>query len=420
MSQPVNSINEQVKRFYLGIDWGGDAHEISLVNGKGEKIAQQRIEHTVAGFERILALCQKAQIEPKDCLVGIETAHNLLIDWLWSQGFEQIYVIPPGTVDKSRQRFHLSGAKDDHLDVDEITHLLRVERHRLLSWHPGSSRLQQMRAAVRFALFLSKRVVADANRLSAVLSRYYPAALATFSSWPTPLACQLILHYPDPAQAKTVSYAQFKAFALDHRYPNPKQLLACFDRFQATYPKASPEICEAYLPQAITLAQLLHRELLDKGNTLLRLKTLFVHHEDAPIFSSFPGLGDLLAPALLIKFGEDRTRFPSPSLLQALAGTAPVTIQSNKTKRILFRHACDLEFRYIAQEWALHSLKDSVWAASYFQELLKRNIHRQHAYRILANRWVAIAWRCWQSRKPYDEAAHLLARSQRRLPKVIA
>ena len=99
--------------------------------------------------------------------------------------------------------------------------------------------------------------------------------------------------------------------------------------------------------------------------------------------------------------------------------TNAVTVQSNKTKRILFRHACDHEFRYIVQEWALHSLKDSAWATSYFQDVLKRNLHRQQAYRILSNRWLAIAWRCWQTRKPYDEDFHLLSRAQRRLPKVM-
>ena len=40
--------------------------------------------------------------EPADCLIGLETAHNLFIDYLWSQAYSQVYVLPPNQV-KSNQ-----------------------------------------------------------------------------------------------------------------------------------------------------------------------------------------------------------------------------------------------------------------------------------------------------------------------------
>ena len=46
---------------------------------------------------------------------------------------------------------------------------------------------------------------------------------------------------------------------------------------------------------------------------------------DAFIFDSLPGAGEILAPDLLVKFGDDRRRFPSAASVQALAGTCPVT-----------------------------------------------------------------------------------------------
>ena len=69
MSQPANAVNEQVGWYYLGIDWGGSAHEVRLTNPKGEKIVQQTVEHSVKGFEQIVAMCQKAQVQPSQCLV---------------------------------------------------------------------------------------------------------------------------------------------------------------------------------------------------------------------------------------------------------------------------------------------------------------------------------------------------------------
>lgn len=66
-------------------------------------------------------------------------------------------------------------------------------------------------------------------------------------------------------------------------------------------------------------------------------------------------------------FGDDRHRFPEPASVQALAGTCPVTKASGKRKVVLFRYACDREFRHIAQQWARCSLSVSVWANAYWE-----------------------------------------------------
>ncbi len=53
--------------------------------------------------------------------------------------------------------------------------------------------------------------------------------------------------------------------------------------------------------------------------------------------------------------------------------------------------------------WARASLKESVWANTYFQMALPRSKSCSHAYRRLANRWLVIAWRIWQDGVTYDE-----------------
>ncbi len=143
----------------------------------------------------------------------------------------------------------------------------------------------------------------------------------------------------------------------------------------------------------------------------------FKQHPDAPIFDSLPGTGEFLAPALLAKFGDDRQRFPQPAGLQALAGTCPVTEASGKRRSVHFRTACDREFRYIAQQWAKASLRQSPWAVAYFNQVRSRCDSVNQAYRCLANRWLAIAWKLWQSRQPYDETYHLQQRFARSQPK---
>ncbi len=63
------------------------------------------------------------------------------------------------------------------------------------------------------------------------------------------------------------------------------------------------------------------------------------------------------------------------------------------------------------------SLNKSVWAAGYWEQLQPRCHSMMHAYRWLANRWLAIAWKVWQARQPYDEAYHLQRHAQRAQPR---
>jgi hypothetical protein len=244
------------------------------------------------------------------------------------------------------------------------------------------------------------------------LLRYYPAALNVFSSLSGLVLLRFLLAYPTPATAAALSWGQFEAFALGAGYPHPKKLGDCYIRLQQLQLEASPETVLIYQNQVPMLAQELLGLVQHKTEALAQLSQWFSHHPDQAIFASLPGLGQLLGPALLAKFGDDRQRFPTPASVQALAGTCPVTDQSGQRRLIKFRHGCDHEFRQICQQWARASLKSSLWAKAYWYQVRPRCHSEQHAYRCLANRWLAVAWKLWQSRQPYDETYHL---QQRRL-----
>ena len=156
---------------YFGIDWGETSHELCISNAKGERIIGQALPHSRKGFEMIEQFRKQLGLSAKECVIGIETAHTTLIDWLWEQGYEQIYVLPPHMVEKSRSRFRQSGSKDDPIDAYEISDLLRTSRHRLLPWQPGSMLLQQLRATSSWHLALTKQSVAQSNRLRSLLLR---------------------------------------------------------------------------------------------------------------------------------------------------------------------------------------------------------------------------------------------------------
>ncbi len=404
-------------KLYIGIDWSERKHDIVILNPAGAILANMVIAHSVDGFREFDQVRQKLGAGPEECMLGLETAHNLLIDFLWGQGYSQIYVLPPSSVNSSRGQFKVSGAHDDQQDAALIAELLRRDSHKFRPWHPGGALLQAVRARVSFLQYLTRQSVQLSNRLRSVLLRYYPASLEVFSGLGAQITLELILAYPSPSAADQLTWPEFQYFAKTHHYPQPKRLPACFARLQAPHPQASASVTQAYQMEAMTLARLLLEVINAKNDVRRNLQDLYMQHPDYALFHSLPAAGEILEPALLSKFGEDRQRFPTANSLQVLAGTCPVTKKSGKSKVVTFRRACDREFQQIAQQWAKASLRESVWANAYYMEVLKHSRSASHALRCLANRWLAVAWRVWQDQIPYNETYHLQRHALRAKPK---
>lgn len=393
---------------YLGIDWSENKHDVVWMNEAGAILARLVIEHSPAGFGKLTETNQTLQLDAGSVLVGLETDHNLLIDYLWGHNYRQIYVIPPSVVKSSQGRYGSSGSIHDPKAAQLIADILRTDRQRLRPWQPDSLLNRQMRAKVSLILSLTQEVTRLSNRLRAVLLRYYPAALAVFKGG---LASQITLTflqtYPDPTQAEQLTREDFAAFACREGYPKD-QVGKCFARLQADYPQASSDTLQIYQSEAQLLAGLLLPIYQAELHERRSLAKLFTQHPDQAIFASLPGTGQFLAPALCAKFGDDRQRFQQPGSVQALAGTCPVTAASGKSRWVHFRRGCDREWRYICQLWAksLLSNEESALATAYFGKLRARGHSVSHAYRCVANRWLAVAWKLWQTHTVYDPAIH--------------
>jgi transposase len=223
--------------------------------------------------------------------------------------------------------------------------------------------------------------------------------------------------YPTAQEAQGLSREAFETFCHQHGYLRKDWIALRYAQLQEPVPAAAPAMVQAYRDTVQTLAQVLLPQVRHRLQALAQLETWFDQHPDAFIFQSLPGTGDLLAPGLLVKFGDHRDRFPTAGEIQALAGTCPVTERSGKRKLVKFRQGCDREFRRFAVQFARASKLQSGWAAAYWQEIRPPCDSNAHADRILANRWLAILWKMWQDRKPYDEAYHLQQRALRRKPK---
>jgi transposase len=137
----------------------------------------------------------------------------------------------------------------------------------------------------------------------------------------------------------------------------------------------------------------------------------FRGHPDAAWWLTIPGSQGLTAARLLAWIGDDRSRFPTPTSLQATAGTVPITRRSGKSKSVEFRTACSHKIRKAVDDLARQSVKKCHWAQAYYDSQINRGHGSARAYRALANRWLSIVWKLWQTGQAYDEQVHLANRA---------
>ena len=155
----------------VGIDWSQEHHNVCIMNGSGASIVRFEIAHSPKGFAELEEKINKLDVPPSNCLVALETAHNLLIDFLWSRNYT-VFVIAPSVTDGSRGRYGSSGAHNDDDDAFLLADLLRTDRARFAPWKPDGPLVTQMRAKLGQVDMLTKTLTAYTNRLHAVLQRY--------------------------------------------------------------------------------------------------------------------------------------------------------------------------------------------------------------------------------------------------------
>ena len=400
----------------VGIDQSQKKHDVCLMNELGRQLARFAIPHDAQGFQRLHEERQRIQVLPQDCLVALESGHSLLVDYLLDQHY-RVYVIPGKAVDRYRDRHRQSRSASDKSDAVVLAEVLRTDRHLHTPWHADQPLTRQIGSLVKLVHDLKRSVVRISNRLRSLLWRYYPIAADLFSDLDQQIALQFILAHPTPQGAKQLTMAQFTSFCHAHRYYRSDLITRRYGQLLNAQTFASSEVAAAYASQAQALARVTFGLVKERDQAQKQLTQVFERHPDRHIFESLPGAGEFLAPALLARFRDCRARFPTTAVAQAIAGTSPVTIQSGKKRRVQFRQACDKDFRYYATQFARCSIRESPWAAAYFETVRPRCEKASQAYRCLANRWIAIIWRLWTDRVPYDESVHLRNRHTGRQPR---
>ncbi|MFJ2008725.1 IS110 family RNA-guided transposase [Streptomyces chartreusis] len=396
---------------FCGVDWAEDHHDVAVVDRDGNQVAKQRINDDAAGFAQLMAvLAEHGDTEDHPIPVAIETSRGLLVSCLRATG-RPVYAINPLAVARYRDRHSVSRKKSDAIDAAALANILRVDMpaHRPL---PSDSELAQAVAVLARA---QQDAVWDRtqahNKLRSQLREFYPAILAAFADKRDGLCSReartILAAAPTPTLAATLTPRRLQA--LLKRAGRKRGAEAEAERlhavFQQEYLHQLPQV-EVALGQA-ALALLRQLDVVCANAECLETATIeaFAKHSDAPIITSFPGLGSLTGARVLAEIGDDRTRFASAGALKAYAGSAPVTRTSGKSRVVMCRKVKNQRLAAVGYVWAFSSLRWSPGAKSHYDRRRAAGDRHTAAQRHLYNRLLGMLFFCLQHQVPYDEGA---------------
>jgi transposase len=401
----------------VGIDWADQHHDVSLQDAQTATVERRRLPHRP---EAIAAWLAELRHRFPDQLVGIavETSRGPLIHALLESEGVVLYPVNPRSLQRFRETFTPSGAKDDVPDADLLRELLVKHRDRLRCWVPADREtrtLQRLGANRRKLVDLRTK---GTQQLMALLKEYFPQALDwAGTDLTSQLACAFLRRWPTLAAVQRARPATVRAFYHRHHCRRRATIARRLDAMaHATPLTTDPAIIEpsALMVQALAAHIASLTASIERADAEIARR--FAAHADAALFAALPGSGTALAPRLVAVFGTDRARYPTAADVQQFTGIAPVTERSGQRCWVHWRWAAPTFLRQTLHEYAHHSIRYSIWARAYYARQRARGKTHHAAVRALAFKWIRIIWRCWQDRIPYDEARYLRTLVQRGSP----
>ncbi len=387
-----------------GIDWASEWHDVHIADESGGVLAAERFAHEERGISTLIELLRAREVE----LCAIERPDGLLVGRLLAAGIA-VLAIHPNQLAAARDRFRVSGGKDDRFDAMVLCELARTDRHRFPALAPCGDETLALRTLVRTREDLVAARVALANQLRAQLQASWPGAERIFADLDSPIALAFLERYPSPEDARRLGEKRLEGFLARHRYCGRRTPVELLERLRSAPRAVLGELeAEARRSAVLGLVAALTPIVQQISQLTSQIAGAVRSHPDGEIFLGLfrDAKSVICAAGLLAEIGDNRARYPTRDSLAADAGQAPVTIQSGKRSAATFRWACDKRLRTHIAVLADSTRHWHPWAKHIYQRARERGCDHPHAIRVLGRAWTHILWSCWQQHTPYDPTQH--------------
>lgn len=401
---------------FVGLDWADRKHDFCLQAAGSEQQEFGTFDHSPEVIAK-WAYSLRDRFDGGPIAICLELAKGPIVSALQRYEFIVLFPVPPSTLAKYREAFVPSGAKDDPTDAEIALDILLRHPDKLRPIKLQSVAMRTLGSLVEERRYLVNKVTSITNLLTSTLKEYYPQVLDWFERRDTLIFCDFLSRWPTLKQVKRARNATLKYFFRLHK-ANRAYLVE--ERIQSI--RAATSLTEDQA--VIHPKQLLVQVLVEQLRVLLQaidrfdaeIDTVTKSLPDYDLFAALPGAGHILAPRLMVAFGEDRERYENAIEIQRYSGVAPVVERSGKKCWVHWRLACPTFLRQTFVEWAGASIQRSYWAGAYYHQQRKKGCSHQMAVRALAFKWIRIIYRCWQTRTQYDESVYLNSLKRRGSP----
>jgi transposase len=412
-------------KFYAGVDWASEKHDVWLTDAAGKRLGYKIVPHSGEGLNQLCAwLIATTGATPGEIAVGIEVPHGPVVETLLERGFV-VYAINPKQLDRFRDRFTMSGAKDDSRDAETMASALRTDGHAFRKLAIADPTVIELREWSRITEDLTAERTRLANRMREQLWRYFPQMLAVESDVAAPWLLDLWTAVPTPEKAARVRESSI-ARVLKHnriRKTDAASVLVTLRATPVTVAPGTTDAATAHIRTLIDRIRLVDSQLVQAKAQLDRLIGVLaasepmtetadgdetvpgqvIEQRDAVILNSLPGVGRITLAALLAEAWDALQRRDYPAL-RALCGIAPVTKRSGKSRVVVRRHACHPRLGNAVYHWARVASQCDPASKAKYKALRERGHSHGRALRSVADRLLNIACSMLRSRTVFNPA----------------
>jgi len=207
----------------IGLDRSDRKADLYLIDPCSATAEKQAIDTSPEALHEWLYQLRQKHAQARVAICLEQPAANLIL-FLEPYSWITLYAINPITLQKFREAFVTSRAKDDGKDAQYLAQLLFTHHDKLKAWQPDDSQTRQLQQLV-----IHRRAVVDertslTNRLKALLKQYFPQALELCGEdlW-RPLATAFLLKWPTLQRLQIAKSATIKTFY--YRYGSRSQKL---------------------------------------------------------------------------------------------------------------------------------------------------------------------------------------------------
>jgi transposase len=399
----------------IGIDWADKKHDVCVQDMATGKRRASQVRHRAEDLDEWARSLHCRFGGP--IAIAVELSKGPIINVLQKYDFFVIFPIDPSKLANHRKTFTTSGAKDDPTDAEFALDLLSKHTEHFKPLKPQSVEMRKLMTLVEHRRQLMNDRVRITNRLRNALKQYYPQPLEWFDHIDTLLFCDFIRRWPSLIQARRARGATLEKFFREHNMNRKALLERRIKAIKSAMPLTMDDaVIVPHRLRALALVAQLEVTLECIKQYDAEITSLAPQHPDYELFDPLPGAGPVFTPRLMVAFGEQRERFNNAAEVQKYGGLAPVTKRSGQSTWVHWRWQCPTFLRQTFVEWAAQTINKSYWAGLYYHQQRAKGCSHQAAVRALAFKWIRILYRCWNTRKPYNETLFLKSLQERGSP----